>query len=165
LTFDFHGTEGETSLDGVGVIAGVKVYARLRARKDANAVLNNFRLQFSGINYPVVAQPTVYPMLPAAGYYETIATALIPLTSNGVPFEWGQGANSIFTQATMGFRLLADYSVGGAFAGEFAQVECADGWLEVYGFNGSEPEVVSLKQKVGNLRRVQTMESVVVGEE
>lgn len=164
MLFDFHGTQGETSLDGTGPIAGVKLYVRVRARKDPNAVLNNFRPSFSGLTKAFVAQPTVYPMAPASAFYETLATDLIPLTSNGVPFEWGQGTNSIFTQAVLGWVLSVDYSVGGAFTGEFAQVECSDAWLEVYAPQGSEPEIIELKHKVGNMRRVQAFPQV-VGEE
>jgi len=165
IGFDFHGTDGDTSIDGEGPIAGIKLYVRLRARKDTNAVLNNFRTQYGNVIKQFVSQPTVWPMLPAAGYYETLATDLIPLSSLGQPFVWGGMVdNSIFKEATMGWRCFADYSVGGAFAGQFAQVECADGWLEVYGFNGAEPEVIALKMKIGDLRRVQVMQSVVVEE-
>lgn len=161
ITFNFHGTEGSTSLDGEGPIAGVKLYTRVRARKDTNAVLSNFRLEFAGVVIPLLTQPTVYPMLPAAAFYETLASDLVPLTSNAVPFEWGQGVNSVFTQAASGWVLKADYSVGGAFSGQFAQVECSEAWLEIYGFNGSTPELVEVKHKMGNLRRVQQVEPIV----
>jgi hypothetical protein len=156
LTFDFHGTIGSSSVDGTGPIAGLRLFARIRPRKDANAVLNNFRFDFAAIDRVLSPQPTVYAMPPAVAPFDTVVSDLITLSSNGVPFEWGTTNDSVWTQAANGWRFKVDYSVGGAFAGQFAQCEVADAWLEVYAVTGSPEEVLLLRQTIGSHVRLQS---------
>lgn len=161
LTFNFGGTQGSASIDGVGAISGVKVYARVRARKDTNATLNNFRFTVGANTVALEAQPTVSGMPPAAAAYETVESVLMTTNPLGVAWEWGTGVNGIFVQMATGWTFRADYSIGGAYAGEFAQVEVSEAWLEVYGLNGSEPELVELKARTANVIVTQAVDPLV----
>lgn len=143
LTFNLGGI-ANTSVDGTGAITGVKCFAMIRPRKNTNAVLNNFRFVVQTDNGVLSPQPTVGAMLPAVVDYVTVESPLFT-TIGGSAITWatimGLWAN---------WALKADYSVGGAFAGEFAQVEVAEAWVEVFGPLGVQPDYVELVHAAGD---------------
>lgn len=161
LTFNFGGTQGSASIDGVGDITGVKVFARVRPRKDTNATLNNFRFTVGANTVALEAQPTVYGMPPATAAYQTVESVMMTTNPLGAAWTWGTGVNGIFVQMATGWTFRADYAVAGAYAGEFAQVEVSEAWLEVYGLNGSEPELVELKARTANVVVTQAVDPIV----
>lgn len=155
LTFNFGGLNATTSIDGYGVIAGVKCIAMIRPRKDTNATLNNFRFIVGGTAHVLNPQPTIGAMPPATVDYQKVESPLITDVS-GNAFEWGSGANSLFTRF-VGWQFACDYAVSGAYAGQFAQCEVAEAWLEVFGYAGSEVIQIDLKQPMPNIRKIQTV--------
>lgn len=155
LTFNFGGLTGTTSIDGYGPIAGVKCYATIRPRKNTNAAMSNFRFVIGSDTFVLPTQPVIGGMLPAVVDYQTVVSDLIT-TVGGDALEWGAGSKSIFVKFT-GWSFRCDYSVGGAYTGQFAQCEVAEAWVEVIGYAGSAPTIIELKHKLPNIRRIQTV--------
>lgn len=161
LSFNLGAVQGTTSIDGDGAIAGIKCVAMIRPRKDTNATLNNFRFIVASETHTLSPQPTIGAMPPATVDYQRVESPLIT-TSGGNAFEWGITANSVFVRFALGWSFACDYSVGGAYAGQFAQCEVAEAWIEIYGYAGSPPVVIDLKQRMPNLVKIQALTSNII---
>jgi hypothetical protein len=146
---DLGGVQGAVAINGVGVIAGVKLYAIVRASKTGVAgSLTNFKFGTTMGVKALLAQPTVVDNTPGltVDQYQTIESVLITTGAFGQPFEWGNGVNSVWaTFVAPTWTLNYDWT-----GGTQVRVEIAEAWLVVQGPNGSQSEEVVLRQRFGN---------------
>jgi hypothetical protein len=153
LTVDGHGG-ATTSISGTGAISGVVFYAIARGRAGAHASFSNWRLA----NNPLLAAPPVGNTSPPFAAFDTVRTDLVPLDPTSTPWSW----DTLAAQLALAFAFTVDYAfTGGHYVDEEVRIDVAEIWCEVHGPVGSEPEVVQLKQKLGNMRRVQPFPSIV----
>lgn len=135
LDFNLGSLDATVSVNGTGVISGVKLFAIIRPAKDSGT-FDNFRFEVGG-SKPLVPQPTVYTLPVTSLMWQVVETALIPLGGGGQPFEWGVTGNSIFAQFA-NWRFKADWNV--TTPGHVAQCDVAEAWIEVHGALGSGSE-------------------------
>lgn len=160
-TIDLGGLLGATSINGSGTIGGVKLFALVRCSKNGGATMTNIRFGTGmGVQALLVA-PTVNVQVggsSASFPFVTAETALIALTPLAVPFEWGNGVNSVWSVfASPAWTLNFTWTGGGG--GDQARCEVAEAWVEVHGPVGSEPTVIQLVHALNLAPLVQKLES------
>lgn len=155
-SFIYHlGGFAQTGILGAGTITGVQFFAFARYRKDPDAVVSNCRfLVTTGFEVGTTSQPPVGPFssVPA---FAVVSTPLV-LTKDGTnPWSWATLYNDL-----LGVELKADYSIGAAFSGEFAQIDAAEVWCEIHGPVGND-DSVAVRLKMGDVATPSTFGFVV----
>lgn len=135
-----------SAIEGSGTISGVKLFAFARVKADAHAVVSNARFRTSnGGDHALTSAPPVgsYASPPNMAL---VQTGLLTTYDGTNPWTWADVHPQL-----VGTMFKVDVSIGGAYIGEFAQLEVAEIWAEVHGPLGTEPIVVFKKGPVGRL--------------
>lgn len=150
LLKDLGGLEGTAAINGIGPIAGVKLFAIVRATTNGGT-LTNMKFGTAGGVQNFVTQPTVTATAtPDDTMWSTVESGVIDLNAFAVPFEWGNGVNSVWA----GF-VSPTWTLNATITGT-ARLDIAEAWLEVVGPVGSDTDVVRITQRIGNVRRIQS---------
>lgn len=150
LLKDLGGLQGSAAINGTGVISGVKVYALVRATQNGGSVTTMRFGTTMGVK-SLVTPVTVYATAtPDDSMWSLAESVLITTGPFGQPFEWGTGIHSVYAAF-----VSPSWTFNAAIAGT-ARLDIAEAWVEVIGPVGSQPDTVELKQRIGNVRRIQS---------
>ena len=121
-------------IKGTGTISGIKLFAIIRVSKQASASITNVRfgtaMGLKSLVTPAVIQDYDQPL--TDDMWQTVETALITEGAFAVPFEWGNGTNSVWSNM-FGWTMNYTYSGSGT-----KQLEVAEAWVEVHGPTGAD---------------------------
>ena len=147
------GLQGSTSINGSGLISGVKLFAIVRCGKSGAGALSGIRFGTGMGLKTLVTQPTIRTLPLDDTMWETVETDLITLGSFGQPFEWGNGVNSVWAQM-FGWTFNHTYALPSNPSA--TQVDVAEAWVEIHSPVTNVEEVV-LRVKLDPTRVSLTM--------